>query len=73
MADLLDDVFLLIYNSSSVFLEAALRGIAVLYLPCDDIVNLDRFCSLGRAIKNDEDFRIKIEELSNKISSATLD
>lgn len=63
VADLLDDVFLLIYNSSSVFLEAALRGIAVLYLPCDDIVNLDRFCSLGRAIKNDEEAISFIQEL----------
>lgn len=63
VTDLLDDVFLLTYNSSSVFLEAALRGIAVLYLPCDDIVNLDRFHGLGRVIKSDEETISFIQKL----------
>lgn len=61
--DLFDDVFLLIYNSSSAFLEAALRGIAVLYLPCNDIVNLDRFHGLGKVFKNDEDAISFIQKL----------
>ncbi len=61
--DLLEDVFLLIYNSSSVFFEAALRGIAVLYLPCDDIVNLDRFHGLGKMVKSDEEAIFFIQKL----------
>lgn len=66
-ADLLEDVFLLIYNSSSVFLEAALRGIAVLYLPCDDIVNLDRFHSLGKIVKNDSETISFIQKLKDDV------
>ena len=61
--DLLDGVFLMIYNSSSVFLEAALRGIAVLYLHCDDIINLDRFHGRGRAVKNEEEAISFIQKL----------
>ncbi len=63
VVDLLDNVFLLIYNSSSVFLEAALRGIAVLYLPCEDIVNLDRFHGCGKVIKNNSEMISFIEKL----------
>ena len=63
VTDLLENVFLLVYNSSSVFLEAALRGIAVLYLPCEDIVNLDRFHGLGKAVKNDEEAISFIQKL----------
>lgn len=47
-SELLNNVFLLIYNSSSVCLEAALRGIAVLYLPCKGVVNLDRLHGNGK-------------------------
>ncbi len=63
VVDLLDDVFLLIYNSSSVFLEAALRGIAVLYLPCDEIVNLDRFQGCGGVIESEEETISFIQKL----------
>lgn len=67
VVDLLDDVFLLIYNSSSVFLEAALRGIAVLYLPCDDIINLDRFHGCGKVIRNDREAISFIQKLKDDV------
>jgi hypothetical protein len=44
---LLNDILLLIYNSSSVCFEAALRGIPVMYLECAGLINLDRFNGQG--------------------------
>lgn len=49
-SDLLNDIFLLLYNSSTVFLDAALSKIPVLYVPCDSIVNLDRFDGEGKKL-----------------------
>ena len=55
----------MIYNSSSVCLEAALRGVAVLYLFCDGIVNLDRVYGLGKVIKEQDDAISFINKLMN--------
>jgi len=48
--ELLEDVFLVIYNSSSVCFEAALRGIPILYIKCENLPNLDRFYNQSESI-----------------------
>lgn len=62
---LTENILLLIYNSSSVCFEAALRGIPILYLFSEDIINLDRFNGLGKASTNIYDSIDFIKKLKN--------
>ncbi|EKD45492.1 MAG: hypothetical protein ACD_69C00267G0004 [uncultured bacterium] len=49
-SELLEDIFVVLYNSSSVCFEAALRGVPVLYVACENLLNLDRFNGLSKGI-----------------------
>lgn len=62
-SNLLNDSFLMIYNSSSVFLEAALRGVPTLHLEVECIPNLDRFHGRGKSMNHVEDAVLFVRKL----------
>jgi hypothetical protein len=60
---LIPDSRVVLYNSSTVCLEAALRGIPIIYVECDNLPNLDKFQSLGKNFKEIDDGIALIKQL----------
>ena len=69
VADLIDDVSVVLYNSSTVCYDAALKGIPIVYVTCQNIPNLDRFPHFGI---QDMIIRDEIELISNFLLDGDL-
>lgn len=54
-SSLIPDARIVLYNSSTVCFEAALRGVPIIYVDCGNLPNLDKFQFLGKNFKEIDD------------------